>query len=134
MDQASGRAGRANLKGSVIIQTFNPDNETIKAVQRHDYYSFYQNEMKIRKILKYPPYYYLANIKIASKDYESSSKEAIRVKKYLEQNLDLSTILLGPSTASNFKRNNIYRFSITIKYRFDSHLMQTLKELDEIYE
>ena len=133
LDQASGRAGRANLKGSVIIQTFNPDNETIKAVQRHDYYSFYQNEMKIRKILKYPPYYYLANIKIASKDYESSSKEAIRVKKYLEQNLDLSTILLGPSTASNFKRNNIYRFSITIKYRFDSHLMQTLKELDEIY-
>lgn len=133
LDQASGRAGRANLKGSVIIQTFNPDNETIKAVQRHDYYSFYQNEMKIRKILKYPPYYYLANIKIASKDYESSSKEAIRVKKNLEQNLDLSTILLGPSTASNFKRNNIYRFSITIKYRFDSHLMQTLKELDEIY-
>lgn len=93
LDQASGRAGRANLKGSVIIQTFNPDNETIKAVQRHDYYSFYQNEMKIRKILKYPPYYYLANIKIASKDYESSSKEAIRVKKYLEQNLDLSTYL-----------------------------------------
>lgn len=55
LDQASGRAGRANLKGSVIIQTFNPDNETIKAVQRHDYYSFYQNEMKIRKNLKISP-------------------------------------------------------------------------------
>lgn len=133
LDQVAGRAGRSIIPGSVIIQTFNPDNETIKAVKYHDYDSFYTQEMKIRKILKYPPYYYLANLKIASKDYKEASKEAINVKKYLEKNLNSSSILLGPSTASNFKRNNIYRFSITIKYRFDHELMRVLKELDEIY-
>ena len=133
LDQASGRAGRSTLKGTVIIQTFNPDNETIKAVKKHDYNSFYQSEMKVRKILKYPPYYYLANIKIASKDYSEASKEATKVKNYLEKNLDSSSIILGPSTASNFKRNNIYRFSITIKYRFDQELLKSLKELDDIY-
>lgn len=133
LDQAAGRAGRNTLKGNVIIQTFNPDNETIKAVKKHDYNSFYQNEMKVRKVLKYPPYYYLANIKIASKDYNEASKEATKVKKYLEQNIDSTSILLGPSTASNFKRNNIYRFSITIKYRFDKELIKALKGLDEIY-
>ena len=134
LDQAAGRAGRSTNPGSVIIQTFNPDNETIKAVKKHDYDSFYQSEMKVRKILKYPPYYYLANIKVASKDYNEASRESVKVKKYLESHLDESSIILGPSTASNFKRNNIYRFSITIKYRFDKNLMKTLKELDEIYK
>ena len=133
LDQAAGRAGRSTTPGSVIIQTFNPDNETIKAVKKHDYDSFYQSEMKVRKILKYPPYYYLANIKVASKDYNEASRESVKVKKYLKSHLDESSIILGPSTASNFKRNNIYRFSITIKYRFDKNLMKTLKELDEIY-
>ena len=133
LDQAAGRAGRSTTPGKVIIQTFNPDNETIKAVRNHDYDLFYQNEMKIRKILKYPPYYYLANIKIGSIDYNEASKEASKVKKYLENHLDKTSIILGPSTASNFKRNNIYRFSITIKYRFDEYLMRALKELDEIY-
>ena len=132
LDQAAGRAGRSTNPGSVIIQTFNPDNETIKAVKKHDYDSFYQSEMKVRKILKYPPYYYLANIKVASKDYNEASRESVKVKKYLESHLDESSIILGPSTASNFKRNNIYRFSITIKYRFDKNLMKTLKELDGI--
>ena len=82
LDQAAGRAGRSTTPGMVIIQTFNPDNETIKAVKNHDYNSFYQSEMKIRKILKYPPYYYLANIKIGSIDYNEASREASKVKKY----------------------------------------------------
>lgn len=133
LDQAAGRAGRSTTPGSVVIQTFNPDNETIKAVKNHNYDLFYQSEMKVRKILKYPPYYYLANIKIGSIDYHEASKQAGKVKKYLDSHLDKSSIILGPSTASNFKRNNIYRFSITIKYRFDNHLMRVLKELDEIY-
>ncbi len=133
LDQAAGRAGRSITPGMVIIQTFNPDNETIKAVKNHGYDLFYQSEMKVRKILKYPPYYYLANIKIGSIDYNEASREASKVKKYLENHLDKTSIILGPSTASNFKRNNIYRFSITIKYRFDEYLMRALKELDEIY-
>mgnify|MGYP001036548977 CR=1 FL=1 len=59
--------------------------------------------------------------------------EHINSNDYLEKNLDSSSIILGPSTASNFKRNNIYRFSITIKYRFDQELLKSLKELDDIY-
>ena len=133
LNQAAGRAGRSSAPGFVIIETFNPDNETIKAVKNHDYDTFYKEEMKVRKILKYPPYYYLANIKIGSKDYKEAKREASKVKSYLEKTLDSSSIILGPSTASNFKRNNIYRFSITIKYRFDPNLMKSLKTLDEIY-
>ena len=133
LSQVAGRAGRSTLPGEVILQTFNPDNFTLKCVQENDYMKFYKYEMSNRHKLDYPPYYYLTSIKIASKDYELASKEIIKVKKYLEQNLGKNTILLGPTTAAMFKINNIYRFQIILKYKKEPKLLQTLKELDELY-
>ncbi len=133
LSQVSGRAGRNELPGEVILQTFNPDNFTLKCVQENDYNKFYNYEMSNRHKLDYPPYYYLTSIKIASKDYDLASKEIIKVKKHLEKNLSKDTIILGPTTASMFKINNIYRFQIILKYKKDSNIMKTLKELDELY-
>lgn len=133
LSQVSGRAGRADLPGKVIIQTFNPDNKTLLNVLKNDYMSNYQYEMNIRKKLKYPPYYYLISIKVTSKIYESASREATKIAAYLKKNISSTTICLGPTTASPFRINNIYRFSIIIKYRFDDELFKALKELDEQY-
>lgn len=133
LSQVSGRAGRRDLPGKVIIQTFNPDNKTLLNVSKNDYMSNYQYEMDIRKKLKYPPYYYLISIKVTSKIYESASKEATKIASYLKKNINSTTICLGPTTASPFKINNVYRFSIIIKYRFDDGLFKALKELDEQY-
>ena len=133
LSQVSGRAGRGDIPGEVIIQTFNPDNYTLKCVQENDYHKFYNYEMNNRHKLDYPPYYYLTSVKIASKDYDLASKEIIKVKNYLFKNLSQDSIILGPTTASVFKMNNIYRFQIIIKYKKDPSLMKTLKELDEIY-
>ncbi len=131
--QASGRAGRANLPGKVIIQTYNPDNNTLKMVAKNDYLGFYKLEMPIRKVLKYPPYYYLVSIKVCSKKYDQASINAKKVLEYLKKNLAKTSIILGPSTALNFRMNDIYRFSITIKYQFDDYLKETLQTLDEIF-
>jgi len=133
LSQASGRAGRGERLGKVIIQTFNPDNPTIKCVCNHDYTGFYENEMIIRKKLKYPPYYYLVNIKVCSKDYDKASLNANKVVDFLRRKLDKTSIILGPSTALNFRLKNVYRFNITIKYRFDNNLQNTLKDLDDIF-
>ena len=133
LSQVSGRAGRSDLPGEVIIQTYNPDNYTLKCVKNHDYISFYNYEMSNRHKLDYPPYYFITSIKIASKDYELCSKEISKVKKYLESHLDKKTIILGPTTANVFKINNIYRFQIILKYKKDPNLLKTLKELDELY-
>ncbi len=133
LHQTSGRAGRSEYPGEVIIQTFNPDNYTLKCVVNNDFEAFYNYEMNIRKTLKYPPYYYLMTIKIASKYYEEASKEATNVANYLKNNIDKTSIILGPSTAAVFKFNNIYRFQIIIKYRFDDKLIETLKELQDIF-
>ena len=133
LTQTAGRAGRKSLLGEVIIQTFNPDNETLKYVQSANYQGLFNYEMNIRKILKYPPYYYLTLIKIASKDYELASKEATKVLKYLSVNLK-DTIILGPTTASMFKVNNIYRFQIILKYKNYENIKQSLINLDELYK
>lgn len=133
LSQVAGRAGRSELKGEVVLQTFNPDNFTLKCVQEQDYMKFYNYEMSNRHKLDYPPYYYLTSIKIASKDYDLASKEIIKVKNYLTKNLSNDTIILGPTTASMFKINNIYRFQIILKYKKDPKLFSSLKELDELY-
>ncbi len=133
LSQVSGRAGRNELPGEVILQTFNPDNFTLKCVQENDYKKFYNYEMSNRHKLDYPPYYFITSIKIASKDYDLASKEIIKVKKYLEKNLSRDTVILGPTTASMFKVNNVYRFQIILKYKKDPNIIKTLKELDELY-
>lgn len=133
LSQVSGRAGRNELPGEVILQTFNPDNFTLKCVQENNYKKFYEYEMSNRHKLDYPPYYYLTSIKIASKDYDLASKEIIKVRKHLEKNLSKDTIILGPTTASMFKINNVYRFQILLKYKRDPNIPKTLKELDELY-
>lgn len=133
LNQVAGRAGRSELKGEVIIQTFNPDNKTIECVKEQDYNKFYDYEMNIRKTLKYPPYYYLVSIKITSKDYDVASLEIKKVYNYLKNNLDKTSMILGPTTASMFRVNNVYRFQIVVKYRFDEKLTETLKDLDNMY-
>lgn len=131
--QASGRAGRSDTLGNVIIQTFNPNNPILQFVMEQSYEKFYNYEMNIRKKLKYPPYYFLVSLKVTSKDYEKCSKEATKVSNYLKQNISDTSIVLGPTTANVFKVNNIYRFNIVIKYRFDDKLINTLKELDKLF-
>ncbi len=133
LDQTSGRAGRKDTLGNVIIQTFNPDNYILKCVANHDYDKFYNYEMNIRRKLKYPPFYYLVSLKILAKDYEEAKEEATKVANYLHKKLDKTSIILGPTTSNMFKINNIYRFQVIIKYRFDNYLKDTLKELDKIY-
>ena len=52
---------------------------------------------------------------------------------YLKKNVDSTSIVLGPSTAANFRLKNIYRFGIIVKYRFDKDLKKVLKDLDNLY-
>ena len=133
LSQVSGRAGRSNLQGEVIIQTFNPDNKTILNVKNNNYLANYEYEMNIRKILKYPPYFYLIGLKVISKDYDIASKEANKIVNILKNNKMDNTIILGPTTASQFKLNNLYRFQIIIKYKKDDIIMKKLREIDESY-
>jgi primosomal protein N' (replication factor Y) len=133
LTQTAGRAGRKDILGEVIIQTFNPNNKTLEFVKNADYKSLFNYEMQIRKLLKYPPYYFLTLIKIASKDYDLASKEAKKVSTFLNNYLT-DVIILGPTTSAIFKFNNVYRFQIILKYKNYNQVKNTLIKLDDIYK
>lgn len=131
--QTSGRCGRYELDGEVLIQTYNKDNYVFDSLKKQDYVDFYKKEMKIRKELKYPPYYYMVSIKIVSNNYEMARDESNKVKKYLDKNLSNNFIVLGPSTASIFKLKNNYYFQILIKYKKEENLMRVMSDLNDLY-
>ncbi len=131
--QVSGRSGRGDKKGKVIIQTFNKDHYAIEAVKTHDYHRFFNQEMKIRRDLSYPPYYYVASLKVISSSYDVAQKESNFVAKNLRENLADVTVL-GPSIGSVFKYRNTYRFSIMLKYKKSENLYKYLKKLLEHYQ
>ena len=133
LSQVAGRSGRSEKEGSVVLQTFNPDHYAISCVKYHDYLSFYEKEMSIRKQLKYPPYFYLCNIRISGKDASYLLGEALKIKKSLEKNLK-NTIVLGPSASNVFKVNNIFRYNIILKYKDSSQLYLLFPKVIEHYK
>lgn len=131
--QVAGRAGRSDKEGEVIIQTFNPEHYAIKYTKNHDYLGFYQQEMFIRRELKYPPFYYICYLRISGKDSNYILCEANKIKRVLENNLD-STIILGPSPANIFRLSNIYRYGIILKYKKDGNLREVLNKIIDHYK
>jgi primosomal protein N' (replication factor Y) (superfamily II helicase) len=128
LNQVVGRAGRSVKKGDAIIQTFNTDHYSILNASKNDYLGFYNEEMKVRKTLNYPPFYSLALIKIKGTDYNMVYQEANKIKKYLMDNI--KNQILGPTPASVLKINNIYYLQIIIKYK---KVVEIYDKLDYIY-
>jgi len=133
LNQVSGRAGRAELPGSVIIQGFNIDHYSIVFSSRHDYISFYNEEMRIRKLLKYPPYYNLCSIKVRSKYEDKAMLEGKKIVDFLKGNLDSTNIILGPSSSNMLKINNIYNIQVVIKYKKTGLLIEKLEYINNKY-
>ena len=133
LSQVSGRSGRSNKEGKVIIQTFNPDHYAIYYSSKYDYLSFYKKEMNIRKQLKYPPYFYLSIIRINGKDSNIVYQEALKIKRSLERNLE-HVIILGPSVASIFRVNNIYRYQILLKYKNEEEIYSIIEKIINHYK
>ncbi len=133
LDQVIGRAGRASKPGEAIVQTFNPDHYSITCAKNHDYNSFFNYEMFIRKKLNYPPYCFITLIKISSKDFDYGIKEAKKISGFLRNNLK-NTNVLGPSLANVLRIKNNYNFQVILKYKKEEKLYDFLKEIIKIYE
>ncbi len=124
LNQVSGRAGRSNLLGEVIIQGFNIDNYSIIKASNNDYIGFYEEEMKIRKKLSYPPFYNLVLIRMQSNNLDLLETEADKINSYIRNNTN--EIVLGPTTSSLPKINNIYYMNIIIKYKKTQNILEVL--------
>lgn len=133
LTQVSGRSGRGIDAGEVIVQSFDTGHYSLEYARRQDYVGFYREEMKMRKVLKYSPYYYIVVVSVLSKDYKEGMREARKVGEYLRSKLDGEAIILGPAMANVFKMNNVYRYKCTVKYRKSDKLEEVLTFIDGIY-
>ena len=131
LTQVSGRAGRADKKGEVMIQTYNPEHYAIKLAQSQDYESFYRKEMQVRHQGNYPPFFYTVLISVASKNEQAAAKFAFVVKRKLMQELHAPTIVLGPTPSSIAKIKNQYFYQILVKYKKEDKLNPILHELQD---
>ncbi len=129
LSQISGRSGRGEVSGEVVMQGFNMDHYSITLASKHDYISFYNEEVRVRKLLSYPPYFNLCLIKISSNNYELLKEEASKISNYFKRELS-NNVILGPSNSSMPKINNIYYMQVIIKYK---NLKSIYKELEFIY-
>ena len=131
LNQVSGRAGRSNSLGEVIIQGFNVEHYSIVKAKNCDYKGFYNEEINIRKKLGYPPYNNLCLIRISGREYTDVSKESNKIGAYLKNNIKNN--VLGPSVSSMPKINNIYYMQILIKYKKSEAIYESLKYIKDIY-
>jgi primosomal protein N' (replication factor Y) len=115
MTQVSGRAGRGELPGRVVVQTYYPDHYAIVAASTHDYASFAERELKYRRWLHYPPFGVLANVLIQSEKLAEAAGWSAEIGKWFQKAAPEGVRVLGPCTAPIARIKNVYRFHLILK-------------------
>ena len=119
LSQVVGRAGRGSKQGRAIIQTFTPENEVIRAAAAQDYDAFYESEIRMRRLHRYPPFADLFSFTVTGADESRGIRAAKALRDALgyaverrEELKPLSIEVLGPAGASVVKVNNRYRYRV----------------------
>ncbi len=130
--QVIGRAGRGGKKGRAIIQTYNPENDIIDTASKQDYDTFYEQEIILRKLRKYPPFreiiMFCASGYLENKVYQTLYRIAFALKEGAKQ-LDEDITVLGPAPAPIMKVNKRYRYQITIIAEHSKGLRLLLEQI-----
>jgi len=129
LTQVSGRAGRAQKSGEVVVQTFNPQHYAIVFAQQHDYEGFYHQEMRARHAGNYSPYYYTVQIQASHSDENQAALQMLQVARWLRAHVDQDVIVLGPSPKPIAKMRNRYYFQIILKFKQRDMVDNLLKTL-----
>lgn len=129
LTQVSGRAGRANKKGHVVIQTYNPEHYAIQLACQQNYERFFFQEMQLRHLNDYPPYYYTIKITVSAESENLAAKESFLIKRQLDQCLSADAIILGPTPSAIMRIKNRFYYQLVIKYKHEQALENYLQEL-----
>ena len=115
LTQVAGRAGRGELPGRVLVQTYHPEHYAIQCAQRHDYTGFVAKEMQFRRWMHYPPFTVLANIIVQSEQLEEAAGWAAVLGRWFAQAKLERVRVLGPAVAPISRIKRIYRFHFVLK-------------------
>ena len=118
LTQVSGRGGRGDIPGRVIVQTVNPKNSTIQQARQHDYTGFYRDEVVLRRELGYPPFGRMVNLLVSSTNETAASECAVKLQTVaadVARQSGGSVAVLGPAEAPLYKVKGRYRWQLILK-------------------
>lgn len=124
--QVSGRAGRKNKQGEVVIQTYNPEHFSIACAGTQNYDLFYEKELYARKMLRYPPFSSLVNVVVSAPSFLEAKKEAEAVKKAALAHVRNLYEILGPAPCHLSKIKDRFRYHVLMK-------LNTLQDISDIH-
>ena len=127
MEQVSGRAGRKDMQGKVLVQVRNPAHPVLLKVQQHDYKSFYAEEIEARKQFFYPPFSRIINIVFRHKDADIVSAAAQYFASQLKPHI--GNYMIGPAQPVVGKVRNLFLLELMLKLPKDTAIIQQSKQL-----
>ncbi|MBK0369024.1 replication restart helicase PriA [Flavobacterium agrisoli] len=130
MTQVAGRAGRFKKQGKVVIQTYNPNHNTIQQVTNHHYLGMYKEQLYDRQIYKYPPYFKLIKLTLKHRDFDKLKEGAMWLYQVMSQTLPMP--VLGPEEPAISRIRNEYIRTIMIKIPQNFALGETKKTIQKI--
>ena len=130
MTQVAGRAGRSEKQGKVVIQTYNPEHNTIQQVTRNDYVGMYKEQLYDRQIYKYPPYFRIIRLTLKHRDFDKVKEGSMWLYQVMSQNLNMP--VLGPEEPPISRIRNEYIRTILIKIPQTAPIGNTKKTIQKM--
>jgi primosomal protein N' (replication factor Y) len=115
LTQVAGRAGRGDLPGRVLIQSYYPEHYAIQDAVRQDYASFFEREMHFRRMMQYPPFTSLANVIVRDSNLERAIRYSRLLSEYFSPSDGKAARILGPATAPLARLKTEHRFQFLLK-------------------
>ena len=128
--QVCGRAGRGDIEGRAVVQTYQPEHYALEYAKNHDYENFYENEISIRQMLKNPPFNDFILIMMQGENESSIIYELGRIAKRLSWR---GLNVMGPVPAPYSKIKNKYRWRIIIRHHKAAELLELLHTIADYY-
>ncbi len=126
LTQVAGRAGRGDLPGKVLIQTYFPDHYAIQDAVKQDYAAFFERELHFRRVMAYPPFTSLANVIVRDTNLEKAIQWSRELSHYFAPHNGETVRVLGPAAAPLAKLKREHRFQFLLKSRSRAKLTQLL--------
>jgi len=127
LTQVSGRAGRGELPGKVVVQTYHPDHYAVEFAAAHNYTGFAAKEMHFRRWMHYPPYGVLANVVIQSTKSEEAAGWSSALGRWFAKTPLEGIRVLGPTVAPISRLKRVYRYHFVMKAPQRSALQRALR-------
>src|SRR5438270_6621897 len=129
LTQVAGRAGRGEIPGKVVLQTYFPEHYAVQYAAQHDFAGFYEKELRFRSWMHYPPYSSLANVMVRSAKLDDTLRWAGALGRWFEKTRHEGVRVLGPAAAPIERLKRDYRYHFILKSQSRQKLNEVLRAM-----